>query len=331
MTIPYSLLDLAPVPLGLTTADALHNTRDLAQHAERWGYTRYWLAEHHNMPGIASSATAVLIGHVAAATDKIRVGAGGIMLPNHAPLIVAEQFGTLAALYGDRIDLGVGRAPGTDAATMHALRRGRQPQDSFPQEVEELIAYLGPPDRRARVRAVPGAGTNVPVWILGSSHFGARLAAALGLPYAFASHFAPPALTSAFDLYRKGFRPTEKQERPYAMMAINVIAAETDEEARYLQSSVIQAFANLQRGCPGKLPPPVEDISAQLTPQMLSSVGEALSCSAVGSPETVRAQLEQLIASHRPDEVILTGQIHDHASRLDSFRIAAEAMRTFDA
>ncbi len=328
--IPYSLLDLAPVPEGHTPADALANTRDLAQYAETLGYTRYWLAEHHNMTGIASAATAVLIGHVAGATRTIRVGAGGIMLPNHAPLMVAEEFGTLATLYPDRIDLGLGRAPGTDGATAQALRRGMRPEDSFPQDVQELIAYLGAPDPVARVRAVPGAGTHVPVWILGSSLYGAQLAAALGLPYAFASHFAPAALEQALDVYRRSFRPSEHLDQPHAMMAINVFAAATDAEGARLQTSMMQAFANLRQGRPGPLPRPVDDIAAELSPPVLASVRQALACSAVGSPDSVRRQLAELIAAFRPDEVMLSAQIHDHAARRNAFRIAAEAMNDPD-
>lgn len=324
--IAYSMLDLAPVAEGHTPADALANTRDLAQHAEALGFTRYWLAEHHNMTGIASAATAVLIGHVAEATQSIRVGSGGIMLPNHAPLMVAEQFGTLATLYPGRIDLGLGRAPGTDGATAQALRRGMRPEDSFPQDVQELIAYLGTPDPSARVRAVPGMGTHVPVWILGSSLYGAQLAAALGLPYAFASHFAPAALEQAFDVYRRSFRPSQHLDRPHAMMAINVFAADTDAEGERLQSSMMLAFANLRQGRPGPLPRPVDDIAAELSPPVLASVQQALSCSAVGSPESIRRQLAGLIDRFQPDEVMFSAQIHDHSARRAAFRIAARAM-----
>jgi luciferase family oxidoreductase group 1 len=322
---PYSVLDLSPVPAGSTPAQALANTVDLARHAEDWGYRRYWLAEHHNMPGIASAATSVVIGHVAAQTRTIRVGAGGIMLPNHAPLVIAEQFGTLATLFPDRIDLGLGRAPGTDMATARALRRGMTSEDDFPNAVVELMEYLGPdaPDRR--VRAVPGTGTQVPLWMLGSSLYGAQLAAYLGLPYAFASHFAPAALEQAVQVYRDTFRPGQI-ERPHFMLAINVFAAETDAEGARLRSSMQQAFVNLRRGRPGPLPAPVEDFAAQAAPGELEMVEAALSVHATGAPETVKASLEGWIARFQPDEVILTGQIHDHAARLRSFGIAAEVL-----
>ncbi len=323
--IPYSLLDLAPVPEGAEAGDALRHSADLAQHAEALGYTRFWLAEHHNMPGIASAATAVVIGHVAAATKTIRVGAGGIMLPNHAPLMVAEAFGTLATLFPGRIDLGLGRAPGTDGMTAAALRRGLG-ADRFPQDVVELLGFLGDPAPDQPVRAHPGAGTHVPVWILGSSLYGAELAAYLGLPYAFASHFAPQALETAIQVYRQGFRPSVWAERPYFMLAANVFAADTDAEAIYLRSSMQQAFANLRSGRPGKLPRPVEQVDSVIGPVMAEAVGQALACSATGSPDTVRRELARLIARYRPDEVILTGNIHDHAARKRSFAIAAEAM-----
>lgn len=319
----FSLLDLSPVPEGGTAAEALANTLDLARHAEDWGYHRFWLAEHHNMPGIASAATAVVIGHVAAGTRKIRVGAGGIMLPNHAPLVVAEQFGTLATLYPDRIDLGLGRAPGTDMATARALRKHMEASDQFPQDVVELLAYLGDADPAARVRAVPGAGTHVPVWLLGSSLFGAQLAAYLGLPYAFASHFAPAHLSDALKTYRATFRPSEWLAAPYAMMAVGLCAAATDAEADYLRSSQLLAFARLRSGQAGLLPRPSEDLS-EIPPALRREVEYALSCAAVGSPATVEAQLEALIDLHEPDEVMLTGMIHDHGKRLESFRIGAE-------
>ena len=325
--IPYSLLDLAPVPDGTAIAQALANSRALARHAEALGYRRFWLAEHHNMTGIASAATAVMIGHIAGATQTIRVGAGGIMLPNHAPLVVAEQFGTLAELYPGRIDLGLGRAPGTDGATMQALRRGMAEADRFPQDVVELMGYLGEPEPGAPIRAVPGMGTHVPLWILGSSLYGAQLAAWLGLPYAFASHFAPAALREAADTYRRGFRPSPQLEKPYFMMAINVFGGEDDAEGHFLRSSMLQAFANLRTGRPGPLPYPVENVQAILPPQILPAVEHALSVTAVGSPRSVRDQLAAFIAEHRPDEVILTGQIHDPAKRQRSFEIAAQAMR----
>lgn len=328
--IPYSLLDLAPIPEGGTAADSLRNTLDLAPHAERLGFNRYWLAEHHNMPGIASAATAVLIGQVAAATSTIRVGSGGIMLPNHAPLMVAEAFGTLATLFPDRIDLGLGRAPGTDMATARALRRNLGGTDTFPQDVIELMTYLGDPDPEARVRAIPGVGTRVPVWMLGSSTFGAELAAHLGLPYAFASHFAPAALEPALAIYRETFRPSSELDRPYFMLAINVFAGADDDEGRFLMSSQQQGFANLRTGRPGPLPRPVENVVDQLDPRIIPHVNAALSCTAVGGPQTVRSRLAELIAHFRPDEVILAGQIHDPEKRKRSFKIAADAMRTIE-
>ena len=321
----YSLLDLAPVAEGQTAADALANTADLARHAEGWGYHRYWLAEHHNMPGIASAATAVVIGHVAAATKTIRVGAGGIMLPNHAPLIVAEQFGTLATLFPGRIDLGLGRAPGTDMATARALRRYMDQADSFPQDVTELLNYLDDDDPAARVRACPGTGTHVPVWILGSSLYGAQLAAYLGLPYAFASHFAPAMLSDALATYRATFRPSQWLAQPYAMIGVGLCAAETDDEARLLRSSQLMAFARLRSGRPGKLPAPQADLS-EITPQMRAEIDHALSLSATGSPATVATRLQAIIAEHRPDEIMLTGMIHDHRARLRSFEIGAEIL-----
>lgn len=321
----FSLLDLSPVPEAQTAADALATTVALAQLAERNGYHRFWLAEHHNMPGIASAATAVVIGHVAGATKTIRVGAGGIMLPNHAPLMVAEQFGTLATLYPDRIDLGLGRAPGSDMATARALRRHMAPDDSFPQDVEELLAYLG--NGPTPVQAIPGQGTHVPVWILGSSLYGAQLAAHLGLPYAFASHFAPAMLAQAAQIYRETFRPSAHLERPYFMMAAGVCAADTDEEAAFLRTSQQLAFARLRSGTPGKLPRPVDDIAAHVPAHVLEGVDHALGCSATGSPTSVRVRLQELITTYQPDEMILTGMVHDQAARLHSFEIAANIMR----
>lgn len=326
MSIPFSLLDLSPVPEGSEPADAIRNTLDLARHAEGWGYRRFWLAEHHNMPGIASAATAVLIGLVAQATSSIRVGAGGIMLPNHAPLTVAESFGTLATAFPDRIDLGLGRAPGGDGAVIRALRRDPM-ADSFPQDVVELLDYLGPERPGAPVRALPGEGTNVPVWILGSSLFGAQLAAHLGLPYAFASHFAPSDLDRAIAIYRERFRPGPWNDRPQVMLAINVFAADDGDEARYLRTSMQLAFARLRTGMPGKLPRPVQDLDAEIGPQMRRMVDEALKISAVGNADEVGVQLRDLISTYRPDEVILTGQIHDHQARLRSFQIAADVMK----
>ncbi|MDQ0317244.1 LLM class flavin-dependent oxidoreductase [Amorphus orientalis] len=325
--IPYSLLDLSPIPEGGSATESFKNSRDLARHAEALGYNRYWLAEHHNMPGIASAATAVLIGHIADATQTIRVGSGGIMLPNHAPLMVAEAFGTLATLHPGRIDLGLGRAPGTDMATARALRRNLEGTDSFPQDVVELMAYLGDERPDMKVRAIPGVGTHVPVWMLGSSTFGAQLAAHLGLPYAFASHFAPGALAQAVSVYRETFRPSAQLERPYFMLAINVFAGADDAEGRYLMSSAQQQFANLRTGNPGRLPRPVETIADVISPHVMPMVDQALACTAVGGPDTVRRQLAELIGTYRPDEVILAGQIHDHDKRKRSFEIAAEAMR----
>ncbi len=322
----FSLLDLSPIPEGKTAADALSNTVELARAAEGWGYHRYWLAEHHNMPGIASAATPIVIGHVAAATSTIRVGAGGIMLPNHAPLVVAEQFGTLATLFPGRIDLGLGRAPGTDMATARALRRHMAPDDSFPQDVLELIGYFDDAAEGAAVRAIPGVGTHVPVWILGSSLYGAQLAAYLGLPYAFASHFAPAVLDDALATYRATFRPSVWLDRPYAIVAAGVCAAETDAEAAYLRTSQMLAFARLRTGNPGPLPRPVRDLSAEVPAPVLAQVQQALSCSATGSAVTIRQQLGAIIARYQPDELMVTGMIHDHQARLRSFEMAAKAL-----
>ncbi|MGY6695863.1 MAG: LLM class flavin-dependent oxidoreductase [Roseinatronobacter sp.] len=322
----FALLDLCPVPEGKTTADALDATRELAVAAERFGYHRFWLAEHHNMPGIASAATAIVIAHVAAATRQMRIGAGGVMLPNHAPLVVAEQFGTLATLFPGRIDLGIGRAPGTDMATARALRRHMNPEDSFPADVQELIGYLGDSADAAPVRAIPGVGTKVPVWILGSSLYGAQLAAYLGLPYAFASHFAPAALKQALEVYRSNFRPSEHLARPHVMIAAGVCAAQTDARAAYLRSSQLLAFARLRSGTPGKLPCPSHDVHQQIAPEVLVQVEAALSCSATGSAVTVRDQLSALIREFAPDELMVTGMIHDHEARVRSFEIAADVL-----
>ena len=319
----YSYLDLAPIPEGQTAAQALKATVDLAQAAEKAGFHRYWLAEHHNMPGIASAATPVLIGHVAGHTNTMRIGAGGIMLPNHSPLVVAEQFGTLATLYPNRIDLGLGRAPGTDMQTARALRRHMSPEDTFPQDVQELMAYLG--DTPSAVQAIPGTGTNVPIWILGSSTFGAQLAAYLGLPYAFASHFAPTHLDEALQVYRRSFRPSDRLAKPHVMIAVGVSAAATDEEATYLRSSQLLAFARLRTGRPGQLPRPTHDLSDIPAP-ILDQARYALSCSAVGSPATVRRDLTGLIARYRPDEVMITGMMYDHAARVRSLEIAASIL-----
>lgn len=322
----YSLLDLSPIPEGATAGEALSHTLDLARMAEKHGYYRYWLAEHHNMPGIASAATSLVIGHVAAGTKTIRVGAGGIMLPNHSPLVIAEQFGTLATLFPDRIDLGLGRAPGADGVTAQALRRNMQANDSFPQDVQELLGYFDEAPEDAQIQAIPGQGTHVPVWILGSSLYGAQLAAYFGLPYAFASHFAPAMLEQAIATYRSTFRPSDSLARPYFMMAAGVCTAETDEEARYLRSSQILAFARLRTGRPGKLPRPVDDLSAEIPPQVMAQVQQSLSCSATGSLDTVRRELGALVAKYQPDELIVTGMIHDHAARLQSFAMTAEAL-----
>lgn len=323
----FSVLDLAVVAEGADARQAIANSVALAKAAEGWGYKRFWLAEHHNMPGIASAATAVLIGHVAEHTRTIRVGAGGVMLPNHAPLAIAEQFGTLATIYGDRIDLGLGRAPGGDGAVMQALRRGMGRNDDFPNDVVELMRYLGPPRPGAPVAAHPGEGTNVPVWILGSSLYGASLAAVLGLPYAFASHFAPGDLDQAVALYRQRFEATEFGKTPRFMLAVNVIAAETDAQARRLRTSQMISFARLRTGMPGLLPPPVDDIHDVVPAAVLPMVEHALSVSAVGSAQTVATQLEALIAKYSPDELILVGNIYDQAARHRSFAIAAEILR----
>jgi luciferase family oxidoreductase group 1 len=328
-TIPFSILDLAPIVEGGDAARSFRESLDLAQHAECWGYRRYWLAEHHSMPGIASAATSVVIAHVAGGTSTIRVGAGGIMLPNHSPLVIAEQFGTLEALFPGRIDLGLGRAPGSDQATARALRRNLSSDaDEFPQDVVELMNYFKPADPGARVRAVPGAGLKVPVWILGSSLFGAQLAAELGLPYSFASHFAPAQMMQAIEIYRARFRPSEYLQRPYVMLGFNVYAADTDEEAQYLSSSRQQAFIALRTGRPAPLPPPVPDYESQLTPPERALLEHSLSCSAVGSPQTVRAVLESFIAYTGVDELMITTQMFDHAARLRSYEITAEIQRS---
>ncbi|QFT61674.1 LLM class flavin-dependent oxidoreductase [Roseivivax sp. THAF30] len=326
----YSLLDLAPVPEGTTTREALKNLGELAEHAERLGYHRYWLAEHHNMPGIASAATAVLIGHVAQRTSRMRVGAGGIMLPNHAPLAVAEAFGTLSELYDGRIDLGLGRAPGGDQMVMQALGVTPQRAEQFPEEVAELLRLFGPHEPSAPINAHPGAETGVPLWILGSSLYGAQVAAHFGLPYAFASHFAPAALERAFEVYRERFQPSAAFPRPHAMLAVNVFGADTEAEAKRLKTSMQQAFYRLRTGQPGKLPAPVDDIGEVIPAGALAQVDEALRMSATGTPAQVEGQLAELIARHRPDEVIVTGQIHDHAARMRSFEIAAGALSNLE-
>jgi luciferase family oxidoreductase group 1 len=323
----FSVLDLAHIPEGFTPSDALRNSLDLAQHTETWGYTRFWLAEHHNMVGIASAATSVAIGHVAGGTRTIRVGAGGIMLPNHSPLVIAEQFGTLDALYPGRIDLGVGRAPGTDQRTLRALRRDPMAADTFPQDVLELQALLGPVQPDQTIQAVPGAGSNVPISILGSSLFGAQLAAMLGLPYAFASHFAPGALMQALQVYRERFQPSAQLDRPYAMVGVNVIAADTDEEAKRLFTSAQQAFTNMFRGTRGKLQPPIDDIESYWTPHEKAQAMSMLSCSFVGSAKTVREGLEGFIAETGADELIVASAIYDHGKRLRSYEILADLQK----
>jgi luciferase family oxidoreductase group 1 len=329
--IPFSVLDLAPVTLGSDASQAFANSLDLARRAEQWGYTRYWLAEHHNMPGIASAATAVLIGHVAGGTSTIRVGAGGIMLPNHAPLQVAEQFGTLASLYPGRIDLGLGRAPGTDHPTARALRRYFDSAEAFPQDVAELLAYFEPATPEQAVRAVPGAGIEVPVWLLGSSLFSARLAAAMGLPFAFASHFAPDAMDEALALYRRDFRPSARLQAPYAMLGINVVAAGSDVEARRLFTTQQQSFINLRRGRPGLIPPPIDDIETYWTPTEKFGVERALACAVVGDATTVKEGLEAFVARHRPDELMITANVFEHEARCHSFETAAKLMRELTA
>ncbi len=318
---PLSILDLAPIVEGATASEALRNSLDLAQHAEGWGYNRFWLAEHHNASGIASAATAVVIAHVAAGTSTIRVGAGGIMLPNHAPLVIAEQFGTLEALHPGRIDLGLGRAPGTDQLTMLALRRNQSGGDAetFPQDVLELQTLLGDPEPGQAVRAIPGAGSRVPLWILGSSLYGAQLAAMLGLPYAFASHFAPDALIPALEVYRERFQPSEQLQSPYAMVAANVIAADTDAEARRLFTSVQQSFTNVLRGRRGGLPAPIDDIETYWQPDEKARVSQMLSRSFVGSPDTVHSGLERFVEETDADELILASAIYDHSARLRSY------------
>ncbi len=324
--VALSVLDLCPIVEGGDAGQALRNSLDLARQAERLGYRRYWLAEHHNMPGVASAATSVVIAHVADATSTIRVGAGGVMLPNHAPLVIAEQFGTLAALHPGRIDLGLGRAPGTDPLTTRALRRTLAGDvDRFPDDVMELMAYFAPARPGQPVRAVPGAGLEVPVWILGSSLYGAQVAAALGLPYAFASHFAPAELDRAGALYRERFQPSAQLAAPHVMLGVNIVAAETDAEARRLYSSLQQAFVNLRSGRPGPLPPPVDDFEARLDPMARGMLDHALACSIVGSFETVRAGLASFVKRTRADELMVTAQVFDHAARVRSFEIVAAA------
>jgi luciferase family oxidoreductase group 1 len=329
--IPFSILDLAPVTEGSDASQAFRNTLDLAQLGERLRYKRYWLAEHHNMPGIASAATAVLIGHVAGGTSTIRVGAGGIMLPNHSPLQVAEAFGTLASLYPGRIDLGLGRAPGTDQATARALRRYFDGAESFPQDVLELLAYFEPTQPGQPVRAVPGAGVEVPVWLLGSSLFSAKLSARLGLPFAFASHFAPDAMDEALALYRRDFMPSARLRQPYAVLGLNVVAADSDAEARRLFTTQQQSFINLRRGRLGLIPPPIDDIEAYWTPPEKLMVERALACAVVGDAGTLEQGIAAFIARHRPDELLLTANVFEHAARRHSFEIAAAVRERLQA
>lgn len=328
MSIPFSILDLSPIPQGFTATDALNNSRDLAQHAEKWGFTRYWMAEHHNMTGNASSATAVALCYVAAGTSTIRIGSGGIMLPNHAPLVIAEQFGTLASLFPGRIELGLGRAPGTDQMTARALRRDLQSSsDQFPQDVQELQFYFDDVQPGQAVKAIPGAGLHVPIWILGSSTYGAQVAAHFGLPYAFASHFAPDALMQALHAYKTLFKPSSQQAKPHAGVGVNIVAADTDEEAHYLFTTHQQHATRMRRNTRGQLPPPIDNIETFWTPYEKVSVSEQLSCSVVGSPETVRRGLQALVEKTGADELIMAGQIFDHKARLRSFEIAAQAAR----
>ncbi|RWP99793.1 LLM class flavin-dependent oxidoreductase [Mesorhizobium sp.] len=324
-----SVLDLSPIVEGSNASQSLTNSLDLARHAERLGYRRYWLAEHHNMPGIASAATSVVIAHVAGGTTTIRVGAGGIMLPNHSPLVIAEQFGTLNALHPGRIDLGLGRAPGTDMGTARALRRNLEAgADSFPQDVVELMGYFQPAGDGQRIRAVPGEGEQVPVWILGSSLYGAQLAAMLGLPYAFASHFAPAELDHALEIYRSRFQPSKQLDKPYVMLGLNVFAAPSDAEARLLFTSLQQAFVNLRTGRPGRLPPPVDGFERDLDPMAKTMLGQALSCAVVGAPETVRQGIEAFVQRTGADELMVAAQIFDHAARVRSFEILANVHKS---
>jgi luciferase family oxidoreductase group 1 len=322
--IPFSILDLSPINEGSDAAQSFRNTLNLAQHGERLGFKRYWLAEHHGMPGIASAATAVLIGHVAGGTSKIRVGAGGIMLPNHSPLVIAEQFGTLESLFPGRIDLGLGRAPGSDQLTARALRRNlASDADQFPQDVVELMDYFAAEQRNA-VRAVPGAGLHVPIWILGSSLFGAQLAAALGLPYAFASHFAPAQMLQAIALYRANFKPSAQLQQPYVMLGFNVFAADTDAQAEFLASSMQQAFINLRSGRPRRLQAPLEGYMGSIGAQERALLSQILSCAAIGSRDKIKRELQAFIAQTGADELMITSQIFDHAARLRSYEITAE-------
>ena len=323
--IPLSILDLAPIVEGGSAAQALHNARDLARHAENWGYKRFWMAEHHSMPGIASAATSVALAHVGEGTSTIRIGAGGIMLPNHAPLQIAEQFGTLESLFPGRVDLGLGRAPGTDQAAAYALRRNLHADvNQFPRDVVELMSYLQPGTPGRKVRAIPGEGLDIPIWILGSSLFGAQLAAHLGLPYAFASHFAPAQMMEAIHVYRASFQPSDQLAEPYVMLGYNVFAADSDEEAALLATSMMQAFVALRTGTPGQLKPPLPGYYDSLFPNQRAMLDQVLSCSAIGGPAKVKAAIEAFVAETGADELMLTCQMFDHQARLRSFEIAAE-------
>ena len=325
--IPLSILDLVPVKVGDTPSDALHNTLDLAQHADRWGYLRYWMAEHHNMTGIASAATSVVIGYVAGGTKTIRVGSGGVMLPNHSPLVIAEQFGTLESLYPGRIDCGLGRAPGTDQIAMRAMRRDAMAAEQFPDDVAELRAFFEPVQPGQRIRAVPGAGLKVPLWILGSSLYGAQVAAHFGLPYAFASHFAPDALDQALDVYRERFKPSEQLQKPYAMPCVNVVAADTDKEARRLFTSIQQRFTDMVRNARGQLSAPIDDIDTYWSPAEKAHASRMLSCSFVGSPESLRGQLDAFIARTGANELMVSAAIYEQSARLRSYEILASMVK----
>ena len=322
---PLSILELVRVTQETDARGALNNARDVAAHAEKWGYRRIWVAEHHNMPGIASAATSVVLAHIAEGTTTIRVGAGGIMLPNHAPYVIAEQFGTLARLFPGRIDLGLGRAPGTDQITLHALRRPPEAAENFPQDVLELQAFLAPVSPGQRIQAVPAAGTEVPLWILGSSHFGAMLAAELGLPYAFASHFAPDHLISALEIYRSRFKPSEQLDRPYAMVGVNIIAAESDDKARRLATTQQMSFTNIFRGARGLSQPPIDDIESYWTPMEKAQAKRMLARSIVGSPDTVRKGVAALVEETGADELIVVSDVYEHAERLRSLELIARA------
>lgn len=327
--IPFSVLDLSPIKQGDTAAHAFANTRDLAQHAERWGYNRYWVAEHHNMRGIASAATSLVIAHIAANTKTIRVGAGGIMLPNHSPLVIAEQFGTLESLYPGRIDLGLGRAPGSDQRTARALRRNlTETADDFPHDVQELQAYFAPATPNQAIQAVPGAGLNIPLWLLGSSLFGAQLAAELGLPFAFASHFAPAMMMQAIEIYRARFKPSAQLQKPYVMLGVSVFAAASDAEGLRLFTSLQQQFLNLIRGVPGQLMPPRDSMESLWQPEEKAHLERSLSCAMVGSQATVKEGLREFIGRTGADELMITAQIYDHTARLRSFEIAAELQKS---